>query len=281
MSLLGAFRWKILLQSGKEKNLSFIKILKISWIGLFFNSFLPGAVTGDLIKLAYVRDVGKNLSKTFFLSSILIDRIIGLLGLLCLMGIFSSLNYNEIVQISPSLKNLVHLNILFFLGALTFLFTLFLPLKWQQKLISHLITIPYIGKKIGPLFEQIWVIGKNKLLFFKCLFISLFIQIISVGIFWKIIEPFTEVPLSLQHAFICIPFGFIAMAIPISPAGLGVGHAIFGTLFSFFGIEKGASLFNFYFICMIFCNLTGAIPYTLAGARNFNQKKQIEGPSAI
>jgi hypothetical protein len=197
------------------------------------------------------------------------------------MGIFSSFNYHEIIQISPSLKNLIHLNLLLFLAALIFLLTLFLPIKWQQKFSSRFITIPYIGKKIGPLFEQIWVIGKNKFLFFKCLLISFFIQVTAVCIFWKIIGPFTEIPLSLHHAFIYIPFGFIAMAIPISPAGFGVGHAIFGTLFSFFGIGKGASLFNLYFICVIFCNLTGVIPYILAGARNLNRKKQFENPSTV
>ena len=53
------------------------------------------------------------------------------------------------------------------------------------------------------------------------------------------------------------------MSIPIAPAGLGVGHAAFHTLFGYFGIKDGASLFNIYFIFVIMTNLTGIIPYLL------------------
>ena len=277
--LLGSLRWKMLLQSGEQKNLPFKNIFKISWIGLFFNSVLPGAVTGDLIKLAYVKDLGKNITKTFMLSTVFIDRIIGLLGLLCLSGVFSIYNYTKIVSISPSLKALVHLNFLLFIGAIIFMLTLFLSKNWQKAILSPMDSIPILGKKIKGLLEQVWLIGNKKNLFFKCLFISIIVQTISVCLFWKIIMPFTSTPLSIGHAFIFIPLGFIAMAIPIAPSGLGVGHAIFGTLFSFFGIQKGASLFNLYFLCVVFCNLTGCIPYILTGKKYSDQ--QLEQVSTV
>ena len=272
ITLLVSYRWKMLLQSGKQKDLPFKSIFKISWIGLFFNSVLPGAVTGDLIKLAYIKDLGKNITKTFMLSTVFIDRIIGLLGLLCLSGIFSLYNYTEIVSISPSLKSLVHLNFLLFIGAIILIFTLFLSKNWQETILSPMDSIPILGTKIKGLLEQVWLIGNRKDLFLKCLLISIIVQVISVCLFWKIITPFTSVPLSIGHAFIFIPLGFIAMAIPIAPSGLGVGHAVFGTLFSFFGIQKGASLFNLYFLCVVFCNLTGSIPYILAGKKYSNQQ---------
>ena len=279
ITLLISFRWKILLQSGEQKNLSFKNIFKISWIGLFFNSVLPGAVTGDLIKLAYVKDLGKNITKTFMLSTVFIDRIIGLLGLICLSGVFSLYNYAEIVSISPSIKSLVHLNFLLFIGAIIFILTLFLSKNWQKTILYPVGSIPILGKKIKGLLEEVWLIGNRKDLFFKCLFISIIVQVISVCLFWKIITPFTSVPLSIGHAFIFIPLGFIAMAIPIAPSGLGVGHAIFGTLFSFFGIQKGASLFNLYFLCVVFCNLTGCIPYILTGKKYSEQ--QLEQVSTV
>ena len=88
--------------------------------------------------------------------------------------------------------------------------------------------------------------------------------IISIFLFWKIVSLLTNSPFPLYQAFIVAPLGFISMALPLAPSGLGVGHAIFGTLLSFFHIKQGASLFNVYFICVVFFNLTGAIPYTLS-----------------
>jgi uncharacterized membrane protein YbhN (UPF0104 family) len=93
-------------------------------------------------------------------------------------------------------------------------------------------------------------------------------QFLNVFSFWIICSPFFEVPLSFQYAFTFIPLGLVSIAIPITPAGLGVGHAIFGTLFSYFGVNNGASLFNLYFLMMISLNLLGTIPYLLSGKRH-------------
>ena len=54
---------------------------------------LPGVVTGDVVKLLYVKDMHKNFSKTYLLTSVFIDRIIGLCGLLFLTGFISILKF--------------------------------------------------------------------------------------------------------------------------------------------------------------------------------------------
>jgi hypothetical protein len=46
---LGAHRYKILLETKSQKKLHFFDVLRLNYIGLFFSSVLPGAVTGDLI----------------------------------------------------------------------------------------------------------------------------------------------------------------------------------------------------------------------------------------
>ena len=66
------------------------------------------------------------------------------------------------------------------------------------------------------------------------------------------------------------------MAIPIAPAGIGVGHAVFDTLFGLFGINNGASLFNIYLLAIVAESLTGAIPYLLTGGLVKNTKEKME-----
>ncbi len=100
---------------------------------------------------------------------------------------------------------------------------------------------------------------------------SMAMQANNVFAFWLISSPFFNSPLSLYMAYTFIPLGMMAIAIPISPAGLGVGHAIFGTLFGYYGIKGGASLFNLYFLALITMNLLGAIPFMRGKRHSLNE----------
>ncbi|MFO0909128.1 MAG: lysylphosphatidylglycerol synthase transmembrane domain-containing protein [Isosphaeraceae bacterium] len=59
--------------------------LLLSFIGNAFNLVIPGAVGGDFIKAAYL--VRMNINRTQAVASMVIDRIIGLLGLFLLAGV--------------------------------------------------------------------------------------------------------------------------------------------------------------------------------------------------
>ena len=71
-------------------------------IGLvyFLIPFYQGAVTGDLIKMFYLKQVDSNLSKTSMFLTVLMDRIYGLIGLITLMGIISLFRFNTLTSIS-------------------------------------------------------------------------------------------------------------------------------------------------------------------------------------
>ena len=65
VSLSGA-RWRLILKTRSNKPFPIRKVIGLTWIGQFFNTFLPGAVSGDLIKLVYAKDLDKEMPKTFF-----------------------------------------------------------------------------------------------------------------------------------------------------------------------------------------------------------------------
>lgn len=263
-----ALRWRALLQVKTKKDLSALSIVKINYIGTFFSSILPGAVTGDLIKLVYVKDLDSNFSKTFLIMSAFMDRLIGLMGLLSLLGLSSLLYYRDIEIIAPALIPIVKMNFLIFAGTVAFLFALFMPLRWQAFVIKMGQSVPVLGSKIGKTFEQIFLFGQHKHILAKALLMSFVTQLLNVFSFWILTSPFYSTPLLFKYAFTFIPLGLVATAIPISPAGLGVGHAIFDTLFNLFNIQNGASLFNLFFFANITVNLVGFIPYLLAGKKH-------------
>lgn len=272
-----AIRWRLLLKIKSDAPLPTTSMIKLTWIGLFFNSVLPGAVTGDLIKLVYARDLDRKLDRTFLVTSALMDRILGLIGLLFLLGIFSIANYSELALHGQKMRAILHFNFLLFAGVLGFLGLLFLPEKVTLPLRNWLERLPMLGPRIKKTLDQVWLIGANKKTIVVCLFISLVLQFSNVLGFWAITEPFYGKELSLMQIFTFVPLGQMAVAVPISPAGLGVGHVIFETLFKFVGIDRGASLFNLYFLCVVAVNLLGFFPYIFSGKRhNLEEAEQLE-----
>jgi hypothetical protein len=60
-----------------------------------------------------------------------------------------------------------------------------------------------------------------------------------------------------------IPLEIIAMALPISISGIGVGHLAFFKLIGLFGIMSGADIFTIYFACSYVFNLIGLVPFLM------------------
>lgn len=259
--ILTGLRWKMLLDVKATKKISMKKIIPIHWIGVFFSTFLPGAVTGDILKLLYVKDLDSNFNKTFLLTSVLIDRVIGLCGLLTLSGLVSVFYYKELVEHGPMIAHMIHFNLLLALGSLGLISLLFIPEKYNSKVIALMQKVPVLGSKLSHFLEQTWAFNGHHKKIFGCILLSLFIQVINILTFYILTKPFYTSPISIAHVFSIVPIGFISTAIPISPAGAGVGHLAFNELFSMYQISGGASLFNIFFLCNIITNLIGFFPY--------------------
>ncbi len=265
---VSGLRWRMLLRVKSSAPLPALSMIKLTWIGLFFNSVLPGAVTGDLIKLVYARDLDRTLDRTFLVTSALMDRILGLIGLLFLLGVFSLSHYAELAAMGPKMRTILQFNVILFIGVILFLALLFLPEKITLPARFWLGRIPILGARIKKTLDQVWLIGAHKGVIFRCLLVSIILQFMNVLGFWAITAPFYGKALTLMEVFTFVPLGQMALAVPISPAGLGVGHVIFETLFSFVGVERGASLFNLYFVCIVAVNLFGFFPYIMSGKRH-------------
>jgi glycosyltransferase 2 family protein len=59
------------------------------------------------------------------------------------------------------------------------------------------------------------------------------------------------------------PLGLLTVALPISPAGMGVGHVAFDGLYAVVGLTGGATVFNVYLIGQIVPCVLGVIPYLM------------------
>src|SRR4051794_1721348 len=94
-------RWYLLVKVIEPK-FTLKPTMVLGFIGYVFNLVIPGAVGGDLIKAAYL--VRMHIKKTQAVASMVIDRIIGLLGLFSLAAIAGALSWSKA---TPEVRNLI------------------------------------------------------------------------------------------------------------------------------------------------------------------------------
>jgi len=111
----GSLRWWILLRV-QDIILPKTRIFALFMIGLFFNFLMPGGTGGDVIKIFYLlrETPGK---KTGAVLATLIDRVVGLLGLILVAAVVMPFKYGTLVAgASPTRMGMIY-SFFFIVGA--------------------------------------------------------------------------------------------------------------------------------------------------------------------
>ncbi len=109
------------------------EIMRLGFIGCFFNTFMPGGMGGDVVKVAYImRDTGK---RAPVIASAAVDRVLGMIGMLLLGGGVMLWSLQGILNTpSPDLHKLVVLVLsvlgICLYGGITSVVSLFWKRKW-------------------------------------------------------------------------------------------------------------------------------------------------------
>lgn len=261
--ILVSYRWETILRARSQIKIPVIGLLKVNWIGQFFSTVLPGSVSGDLVKMLYVEKYSESFSKKFVFASILIDRIMGLSGLILLVGFSSLIFGRRISENAPGMQPLLNMNYLLTALVVISILTFYFFNYYIRVILMKLKEIAFAGifEQIIQLWDELVSI-RSKLV--KAVLISVCVQFIAVLTFWALISPFVGDKMNFVQSLAFIPIGLMSLALPVAPSGLGVGHAIFQKLFELSQIDNGASLFNLYFCVTLAVNLFGVIPYMLS-----------------
>ena len=259
-------RWRLLLR-GQNINMSFSQVFRYGMIGVFFNTTMPGMVSGDVVKAWYViADRPKGQDKTPILTAIIIDRIIGLFGLITVSIIALALNW-ETVWLNENLQLIgianMSLAVIIFIFFVAVMFSNQGPLRalrlwcdrWKEKRLGAVALKAYDSWSMyreRPLLLLAALICAA--VTHSCVVLAIFFSARAIG----------EMGMAAYQMFLLAPIGLLCMALPVAPAGLGVGHAAFAALFSQAGSSLGAEIFTMYITIQIFVNLTGVIFYIRA-----------------
>lgn len=266
-TIVASERWRGLLLA-RGFHLSFLQAMRFTLIGSFFNFVIPGGVGGDVVKSYYVAKENPT-ARLKSILTIAMDRLLGLFSMLVMALIVMLIEW-ETVSNQIQLRSIFKFLSVIFLGfafAWAFIFSRRLyELGLLQKILMKLPKSHYFLN----LYTNFSDYRHHKSLFFKSVILSFLAQIISVLFFVYMGSCFGFSDIRWTTYFFVVPIGFMITAIPISPAGLGVGQMAFFFLFNLvLGQESqvGPLAISAFQIYTFFIGIIGAIIYVASGKR--------------
>lgn len=234
--LLGSWRWKILLDAHRI-HLTLPRIWQLSFIGLFFNNFLPSLTGGDIVKAYYVSQETHRRAEAVM--TVIADRWIGWLALFFLGAGASILNLKQPGMRGPVLMVLLVLAISLILTLLAFNGGILKKASLTGRGNPH---PSRIREGLGKLHGALYFYKSRSRVLAQAFFLSLLLQMLIVVInYWVALELGAR-DIGIIYFFLFIPIVSAVSAIPVSVAGWGVGEIAYKEYFSYVGLTGETSV---------------------------------------
>lgn len=252
--LMNTLRWRVVLGMVGER-VPLPRALALQTMAQFFNIAVPGNVGGDVLKNYYImpRRPGA------IVSCALMERYVGLLALF-LVGVAFSVFSDDLP--GRSTEAVFVLGIVAAGMSLGLLVVVFAVRRRESLRVSSKTSL--VAKLLGIVgsFEQQGLLRASVI----SLVLSALMHLGSFSYFTLIAHAMSDKPLPIVALAAIYPLGMATVVLPVSVAGLGVGHLAFEQLFRWVGLEGGANIFNVFILGVLAPNVVGIIPYWLLRA---------------
>jgi uncharacterized membrane protein YbhN (UPF0104 family) len=222
---------------------------RLGVVGYFFSQFLPGSVSGDVVKVAFLGREHKRW--TAAAASALVDRVIGVWALVWLAAFVGGGAWalgNGALATNPTLRvsvlaagGILGGSLAVWLGAAL------LPepvgARWAQRLGR----VPKVGAALAELWRSGWMYRSRPLTISAALAISLLSQSCLLAAFYCCGYTFqdsaspTLIP-SLGEHFVIFPIGELIQTVPFLPGGVGLAEAGFAGLYKLVGFSENTGM---------------------------------------
>lgn len=257
---MAALRWRALLTLAGAK-VSVPRAIHLQFVSLFFNVVIPGNVGGDVIKALYVARDGSAEKRTQLLLVAFVERVMGLAGLisvalLVVMVRGRALWGNELFR--PLVSTILLLGAGFVLGPAVFVIIMRSFGARLEALASGPSKIAGLLTKIISSFR---LVSASPAALFKALGLSMAIHAVNMVLFTMMASIVGKQEVAFGAIATIYPIGLLSLMLPVSAAGMGVGHVAFEKLFTSVGLTRGADVFNVFFFGQIAPCVLGFLPY--------------------
>jgi hypothetical protein len=236
--MLNVIRWRMVLKV-QGLNLSLARATGISFVAQFFNSFLLGSSGGDLIK-AYYAARETHHKKTEAVTTVFVDRLIGLWSMLLYAALMMTMNLSLILKYKRYWG--LCLIILGMFATLTVVLGIAFwggVSKRFPRARHYLRRLPK-GEMLERSLDSCREFGKEPKLLVKTVLLSLVLNTFCV---LQVLFLAKSLGIEVTQAlFVVVPIVFCISALPITPSGLGVRENLFVLLLVVLNVPQTASL---------------------------------------
>ncbi len=234
---LTALRWYYLVRS-VGLPFSLYQALRLALVGYFYSAFLPGGVSGDLIKaVGIAREQSR---RTIAVSTVIVDRLIGLWAVFWLIALLGDLY--QILGVSLVRDQIVIRDMVWWANAIVlgssavYLLLVLLPQKRIDRFGQRLSHVPVVGNHLTEVWNAFGLYRRKV----NVIAISIGISLIGhasgavvfhlASQFYEVPDPANERGTFIQH-LLMVPVGNAGQALMPTPGGVGGGEAFFGYLY--------------------------------------------------
>jgi hypothetical protein len=272
------WRWKELINA-LGLPLKLLQACRLGFLGTALNMVSVGSVGGDVFKAIAAARLAPG-KRAEVVTSVLVDRAIGLLGLV----IVASISLSLATQLSQTMRWIwIGACSLSTIGcialALVLLFGKWVPIQW-------LLSIPNIGRQLYRIANACMIFDGRPGLILKMIVPSLLVHsfltiacwLLSCSLYSSTPE---AIPTLAQH-FQAIPPAMAAATLPITPGGVGIQEILIGSLFHELpGISSqfsGLVVATAYRVILIAIAILGGILYLTGNERRLVEESTDNEP---
>lgn len=224
---LSAIRWKMLL-SGQNIHISLFKAISLTFQGAMFSLFLPGgAVGGDVLKGAFLAREKSCSDKVAGITTIFLDRLIGMLGLFSLAAGIALCSIGMIRQFPAPVRYSIYLlTLCCFAGVLAGIVIFFHSVILRIRLFALILekADSLVKGAFSRILHSVEICRKDRATLWKTFFLTLLILhplLIGCNLLTLYGLAYEEKGSAFQAAALASVMGNVASVAPVSPGGLG------------------------------------------------------------
>ena len=267
--LLSVWKWSLLQRAFRQPT-NPLHLLRLFWIGLFFNNILPGRTGGDIIRIYGIAPRAKGLVNAVF--SVAADRILNLIALVTI-GIVSSCFFPEIAG--------TYSRVVYGIAAAGCLAVLILTVViahspgFLERFQNRCQLLNRVSSTVQPLLRY------PRIVLAAFILAGLYQFTMILGNF--VIARALHLDISVE-IFIClIPLTALVTLIPVSLNGIGLREGAYAFIFSQAGIppETAVAISIVATGCMMGLSLIGGILYAVGPIQTKTQPGKPASTSPI
>jgi len=257
------WRWHLLLDL-QDVQLPRRTLLGSYLVANFFNNFLPSNIGGDVVR---IRDTARPAgSKTLATTIVLVDRILGLMGLVLVAALGATMAATAQGQpASPIWPSWLWAG--FIVAVVVTVPALMAPVRFSRLLQPLTIVHPtWVGERIDKFTAALVRFRERPIALAGCFTAAVAVQALLVVYYLAVVYALHIQVTALELAVI-VPISFVVQLLPISVNGFGVREAAFSVYFArlHLPIQSAVLLSLMATVLIMFFSLTGAAVYVSRG----------------